>query len=388
VPCCVGDHGADPVPEHDSEGEFVFLVAEYVRTTGDTAVARRVWPQVCGAIDYLDSLRAQRRTTEWRAPGNEPYFGLLPPSISHEGYSAKPQHSYWDDLFALRGYRDARELARRLGDSQSEVRFAKSGDEFAHDLAASMRAAMVKHAIDYVPGCADLGDFDPTSTTIALDPVQAGEVVPQTELRQTFERYWKFFRDRRDGRQPWEAYTPYEMRAIGSFVRLGWRERADSLLTYFMDGQRPRGWRQWPEVVGHDERAPRFLGDLPHTWVGSDFVRSVLAMLAYEDESDSSLVIAAGVPLRWVRDSAGVDVVGLRTRWGPLTYQLVRSGAAYEVGLQRGIRVPAGGIRVSAPGVSAKWKATVNGAPTKVNDAGEVTVRMLPAFVRLTPPAR
>jgi F5/8 type C domain len=385
VPCCVGDQGADPVPEHDSEGEFVFLVAEYVRTTGDTALAGRVWPKVCGAIDYLDSLRAQRRTAEWRQPGNEAYFGLLPPSISHEGYSAKAQHSYWDDLFALRGYHDATELAGVLGDHPRQTRFAASGNEFARDLAASMRAAIAKHGIDYIPGCADLGDFDPTSTTIALDPVQAGEIVPQEELRQTFERYWTYFRDRRDGRQPWDAYTPYEMRTIGSFVRLGWRERADSLLTYFMTGQRPQGWRQWPEVVWHDERAPRFLGDLPHTWVGSDFVRSVLAMLAYENESDSSLVLAAGVPLRWARDPAGVTVAGLRMRWGVLRYNLVPWRDGYQVGIEPGIHVPAGGIRVAAPGVTATWTATINGAPASVSQSGEVTVRSLPAVIELSP---
>ena len=35
----------------------------------------------------------------------------------------------------------------------------------------------------------------------------------------------RFFRDRADGTKPWEAFTPYEMRTIGAFARLGWRER-------------------------------------------------------------------------------------------------------------------------------------------------------------------
>src|SRR5262249_8570638 len=121
-----------------------------------------------------------------------------------------------------------------------------SGDEIARELGASMRAAMAAHHIDFIPGCADLGDFDATSTTIALDPVQAEGVLPRAALERTFERYWEFFRDRRDGRAAWDAYTPYELRAIGAFVRLGWRERADSLLTFFLEGQKPRGWRQWP----------------------------------------------------------------------------------------------------------------------------------------------
>ena len=31
VPCCVDEHGATPVPENDSHGEFIYLVAEYYR---------------------------------------------------------------------------------------------------------------------------------------------------------------------------------------------------------------------------------------------------------------------------------------------------------------------------------------------------------------------
>ncbi|MEO8201390.1 MAG: discoidin domain-containing protein, partial [Gemmatimonadota bacterium] len=35
VPCCVDARGSDPVPEHDSHGELIYLIAEYYRATGD-----------------------------------------------------------------------------------------------------------------------------------------------------------------------------------------------------------------------------------------------------------------------------------------------------------------------------------------------------------------
>src|SRR5207342_397510 len=147
VPCCVDWRGSDPVPEHDSHGEFIYLVAEYLRITGDRALAERMWPHVKAAAGYLDLLRAQRRTAEWRTPENAPYFGLLPPSISHEGYSAKPMHSYWDDLFALRGSKDAVSLARPLGHAADARHFATSRDTSAHDLNASIIAAQRVHHI-------------------------------------------------------------------------------------------------------------------------------------------------------------------------------------------------------------------------------------------------
>src|SRR5437773_7433239 len=101
-----------------------------------------MWPHVLAAATYLDSLRARRRGPEWQAPDKREFYGLLPPSISHEGYSAKPMHSYWDDLFALRGYKDAVYLAGVLGHENERARLARSRDEFSRDLAASVRAAM------------------------------------------------------------------------------------------------------------------------------------------------------------------------------------------------------------------------------------------------------
>ena len=384
VPCCVDARGSDPVPEHDSSGEFIFLIAEYARYTGDLALAGRLWPRVRKAAAYLDSLRHQRLGAEWRAAGQEPYFGILPPSISHEGYSAKPMHSYWDDFFALRGFKDAAWLAGELGHREDAARLGAIRDSFARDLSASVAAAMAAHKIDYVPGCADLGDFDATSTAIALAPAQAEGILPRGALEKTFERYWTFFRARRDGPQTWEAFTPYELRNVGAMVRLGWRPRALEALEYFLRFMRPHDWLQWPEVVWREERVPKFLGDLPHTWVGAEYVRSVLDLFAYDREADQSLVLGAGVPMKWIDPVLGMPV-RLSTPYGPLTYKMKTAREAVEVRIEAGTRVPPGGIAVHAPFEGAIRSASVNGVTVTPNTRGEVIVRALPATVRLSP---
>jgi len=385
VPCCVDARGSDPVPEHDSGGEFIFLVAEYYRYTGDRALAERMWPRVRGAAAYLDSLRHQRLGAEWRAAGSEPFYGILPPSISHEGYSANPMHSYWDDFFALRAFKDAAWLAGELGHADEAERLGAIRDTFARDLGASIAAAMTAHKIEYVPGCADLGDFDATSTAIALAPAQAEDLLPRGSLAKTFERYWTFFRDRSDSSTTWEAFTPYEMRNIGAMLRLGWRPRALEALDYFLRFMRPRGWLQWPEVVWRDERAPRFLGDLPHTWVGAEYVRSVLDLFAYDREADQSLVVGAGVPMSWVAPLPGLAVRGLGTPYGPLSYTIRTERGEVEVRIEAGTRVPPGGIAVRAPFEGPIRRASVNGVRVSPSALGEVIVRALPATVRLRP---
>ena len=203
---------------------------------------------------------------------------------------------------------------------------------------------MARHRIDFVPGSADRGDFDATSTTIALSPGGL-EHPPREALAATFERYWQEFVARRDGKRDWDAYTPYEWRTVGSFIRLGWRERAQALVDFFMADRRPAAWNQWAEVVGKDPRKPRFVGDMPHAWVAADFIRSALDMFAYARERDGALVLAAGVPEAWLEGS-GISVAGLRTPWGRVDYSLRREGARFVIVIAADTVIPPGGLVV------------------------------------------
>jgi hypothetical protein len=276
------------VPENDSHGELLFAIAEWWRHDHDRTGLLKLWPHVERTVAYMDRLRASERTPANRGTA---LYGLMPASISHEGYSAKPMHSYWDDFWALRGYDDAVTLADALGKRDEAARWAASRDAFRADLRTSILAAVRTHNIDYLPGAAELGDFDATSTTIALSPGDAHDWLPPALLRQTFERYWQGFTARRDGDKPWDDYTPYEWRNVAAFVRLGWRERVPSLLDFFMADRRPAAWNQWAEVVGRELRQPRFVGDMPHAWIASDFLRSLYDMFAWERASDHALPV-------------------------------------------------------------------------------------------------
>ena len=145
-------------------------------------------------------------------------------------------------------------------------------------------------------------------------------------------------------------------RVIGSFVYLGQKARAYAALNFFMGNRRPAGWNHWAEVVHRDPRAPLFLGDMPHTWCGSDFIRSVRTMFVYEREGDEALVLAAGVPDEWVLDPAGVVVAGLPTYYGEVDYTLKSEPVAAGdprrkvlVTVGGRVTVPPGGIVLKSP---------------------------------------
>lgn len=326
IPCCVDHRGADPTPEHDSPGEFIYLVAEYYRYTGDKGMLCSMFNRVLRTVGYIESLLETTRTPEFSLEENRHLRGLLPPSISHEGYSDKPAYSYWDDFWCLKGLRDAVFLAREFHgvDHKLTREFERIAEKFRKDFFASIEACKVKYGLDTIVGAADRGDQDACSTTIALDPCLLGTEL-NADLHKTFLSYWSFFYTRMAPYSKWDGYTPYETRAIGSLIRLGYREWAHKSLEFFMAHRRPAGWRHWAECVFSDPLKPAFIGDMPHTWVGSDFVRSIRSMLVYERE-DGALVLGGGFKFDWMHHPGETKIVDMPTEFGKISFSARRSG--------------------------------------------------------------
>jgi hypothetical protein len=382
VPCCVDARGSDPTPENDSHGEYIFLVAEIYRYTGDRGFLERLWPGVKGAADYMEALIESERTEENRERAMGAYHGLLPPSISHEGYADRPAYSHWDNFWGLKGYEDAAWLASELGLDDEAGDLAARAARFRESILASLAVMPDLYGIDFIPGAADRGDFDATSTTIAINPAGLETVLPPAQLEATFERAWEEFLARRDGQMEWDVYTPYELRQVGTFVRLGWRGRALELLDFYMNDRRPGPWAQWAEVVGRDEREPRFIGDMPHAWISSDYIRAAFDMFAYARPADESLVLAAGLDPDWLDE--GVSVAGLPTPWGELAYSIRREDGAIRMTVE-GEAAPPGGFAL--PHFGGEGAATVNGEPADWAE-GALRFERLPAGIMIEEAAR
>jgi hypothetical protein len=165
-----------------------------------------------------------------------------------------------------------------------------------------------------IPASADLGDIDPTSVSIALDPCDQQDLLPADTLQHTFDFYLDNVRKRATSSQ-WR-FSPYELRNVLSFVRLNRPADALEVLETIMKYRRPEGWQMFAEVVDSRLRHTAYLGDMPHTWIGTEYVRAVLGMLMHE--SDTHLELLPGAPQAWLT-GIGATVVELPTAYGPLT---------------------------------------------------------------------
>jgi hypothetical protein len=304
--------------------------------------------------------------------------------VSHEGYLAHPVHAYWDDVWALRGLEDATGMAELLHERE-HGRLAVLRDSFRETLLASITATMTDRGVDYIPASVELADIDPAATANAITLRGEGLSLPAAAIDRTFDEYLANFRRRRRGEVPWSNYSPYEIRIIGALVRLGRRESALELAQFFLGDRRPLAWNQWPEIAWRDPRSPGHIGDMPHAWIAAEFVLAFRSMLAFERETDRSLIVAAGVPAQWLQSADGVTVNELPTSYGKLTLAMRRAadGIDVEIALTGNVVTPAGGIIIRPPGDAPLRAVVVNGKPiTRFTDS-EAAVADVPAKVRL-----
>jgi hypothetical protein len=385
IPCCVDSRGPDSVPENDSHGEFIYTLAEYYRYRRDLPAVRAMWPHVVGAMRYIDALRHQRMTESYLSGEGKAFYGLMPASISHEGYASQPVHAFWDDFWTLRGIRDAVMLAKALGDEAHAESWSNMLAEFRDNLHAALQATMVRKGIDYIPASADLGDIDPNAVAIMVSIAGEAGRLPQAALAKTFDDYLAHFRKRRDSNGD-DGYTPYEVRIVEALVRLGRRDDAWEVLRSLLRDQRPQAWRQWAEVVWRHPEAPRFIGDMPHSWIGAEYIRSLRSCFAYEDDADDSLVLAAGIPAEWLYNAANAEI-GVRrlpTAHGPLDYGLRAEGAdTLKLRIGGGLALPPGGIRIRPPANKPIKAAKVNGAAVSGFTGAELRIATVPAEVEI-----
>lgn len=360
--------------EYDSQGQYVALVADVARLDGGPESVRDYLPKVKAVLHFLQELRERTLVPGYKAdqPAPERFAGILAPSISHEGYPS-PTHSYWDDYWGLKGWHDGAWLAEALGDHET-ARWAREQYKALYDaLRASIRATMAWKGIDFIPSSADLGDGDPTGVSIALDPTGAQSVLPADALRTTFARYLEDVRKRS---QPGAlyAYTPYEIRNVLSYVHLGQPDVADELLQGLLHDRRPLEWQVLAEVVHSRLRFPRYLGDMPHTWIGAEYGRTLFGMLMRED--DDALSLLPGTPPSWVAGN-GLAVERLPTAYGTLQMQARQRDGVLRVGLGKGLR---GGTAVKVWWPARTMPKTVRVDGRSVSDFDAEGVRLAKPF--------
>ncbi len=348
--------------EFDAQGEFIGIAADIYRISRDRAFLNTIFGPVVRAAKFIEELCARTNALY----GSETRFhGLLAPSISHEGYS-KPSYSYWDNFLALSAWRNCEYLASEIGDMDIAAYAKGKGQEFAANLTRSIRMTSEELGSRLIHGSADREDVDPTSTSIAFEPCRVEDVLPAEFIPATYDLCADHIK--LISSPDFEgSSTPYTIRNLNAFVSLGRFQDAFRLLSFALGCRRPKGWRHWAEVVWGAPRAPDYIGDMPHTWIGAEFATAIRRMLLREN--GCTLELFRAVPDAWW-EGEGITLHELPTTFGTanLRAQRDQTRATVELALTGPVperitfRYP-GAKQAEADGVQCEIHGDVISAP-------------------------
>jgi len=131
-------------------------------------------------------------------------------------------------------------------------------------------------------------------------------------------------------------------------------------------------------VVYGNERTPGYIGDMPHSWAGADFLNLARTIFAWEN--GEQLVLGLGLDEAWLQRPEGVSVRNLPTHFGPISYAVTASGETVTASVRGDLhRTPAAGIVFHSPRAAAIRSVTVNGKPSRDFTGNTVQVTNVPA---------
>ena len=371
--------------EYDSQGEYIYAVLQYYLFTKDKEWLKSKLPAVIHILDFMEGLRKRRMTSEYKDGPAEKrkFYGIFPESVSHEGYFPAPGvHSYWDDFWGIKGWKDARTIAKVLGEGELLVRIDREIEDFRRCLHDSIETVQKLKNINYIPGCAERGDFDAPSTAISVWPTEEAQYLKQTPLRNTFGIFWtEQFYPSLKTKTKW-SFPLYALRISHVFTRLNQRDKAIRMLEQYLKLQRPLNWNQWAEGVLSDDRRPWFIGDLPHSWLAAIYINSFRSLFVYE--KDDQLILGHGIPEKWLLDKKGISIGNFPTYYGRLSYTIKKEGQNLRIKTWGDAEPLKGFIfKLRLPPGNKIKKVTLNGKEWSEFVDSEITFYELPADIMI-----
>ncbi|BCO30156.1 hypothetical protein TspCOW1_02590 [Thiohalobacter sp. COW1] len=343
--------------EWDANGEVLWILRRFEQLTG-----RRL-----GTHWHNPIARGARWITRKRLPATpaSPHAGLLPAGFSAE-HLGPNDYYYWDDFWGVAGLRAAGELL-----AVAEPEAARTSAADAEDFSAAIDRSLA--------GCAErLGrPAMPASPYRRLDAGAIGSLAVGYPLQQCAADDPRlldcvefllancfvngaFFQDMIHSGL--NAYLTLHVAQI--LLRAG-DPRYLELMDTVAELASPTG--QWPEAI-HPRTGGGCMGDGHHVWASAEWV--LMLRNVFVREEDDRLILASGVPERWLEQDQPIRFGPSPTRFGRVSVQLTpQPGGDVQLDWQADWHAAALVIEARLPGF----------APVEVNDTTRSFILSKPA---------
>jgi hypothetical protein len=373
-PAITDPTGPRTVEEWDEPGEAIVGVVAHYRFTHDIMWLARIYPNLRLAAQFLDALRGR---TLKESPES---ISLLPANLSAEDLGPESWHHYWDDFWAIAGYREAGFAASELGRTDEAAQLSSRAEDLQVALIHSVALVEARTGVDYVPNGPEdvLSSAMARGTTPALWPFRSLQGPAAADLLgRSFRRYQSAWLAAQGGGYQHYQGTLWPYGGLGiahAMLRLGMRAETQQVLTWTIDHQTLPGTYAWGEAI-NERNGGLELGDMPHSWASAELVSLVRDMLLTED--DGWLVVNSGAPDTWFEPGKSVSLQNAPTQYG--TASILMSCA-----FGNGADPPS--LRVELQGNPPKgWQVRLPGAPSRLHVDGGGELVLTNGELRLGP---
>ncbi len=348
--------------QHDGWGEALWAIGQHFQLTGDMAFARKVFPNVRRAVDWLET--ARQHDPLHIMPGGNPHDDEFPD---------KWAHITGDNFYALDGLNEAIILAKALGHQHTATEWRKQYQNYHHVLFQMLRK-IGRHDDNYMPPGLDVKGGNDWANLLALYP---HELLPPMNplvtgtLRESLRHYGEGLMTYAGMLHQYLTMNNTETFIIRGQQRQALRELY-AVLVHTSSTQ--AGW----ELASPPWTMRDFGGDLaPHGWFAADYIAVVRNMLLRSDKD--TLNIFSVLSPAWTRPGEILSLRKAPTRFGTVSLCAAFTSSGMHLRIESHFRQPPRHLRLYIPWYEHVMSVTADGQSLKAHGRS----MLLPPGVRL-----
>lgn len=328
---------------YKENGIAIFAIVRHARLTGDREWLRAKWPTIQGCVRRIQALRRM-------TPKGAPNEGLLPAGAFCDGgvfNNGRPFGDYSNPAWCLSGLKWAAEAAEWIGEAADAEAWRAEYDDFRETFRRAAERDLIEdvHGNRYLPIVQGNGDgHTPPRGQWAFchsvypggiyeegDPIAAGNLAMLQDAMVegvVLDTGWMHG-------GLWPYFSSFLAHAL---LWMGEGEKAATILYDFANHSSPTlVWReeQKPQGMGYEE-----VGDMPHNWASTEFLRMIVHMLQI-DRGDE-LHLLEGFPAQWSEAGMRTHLKDVRTPFGRIDLEVEgqRDGVRVRLRFDEAARLP------------------------------------------------
>jgi len=292
--------------EWDSNGEALWIIYRFCRLTGRPP-KDNWWKSIRRGARWI----SKKRLSD---DHDSPHSGLLPAGFSAE-HLGPNDYYYWDDFWGISGLHAAAGLAGSIGDNKTKEEFFDKADAFSVAVNRSLNKVSRRLGRPAMPASPyrrlDSGAIGSLAAgyPLRLFPPDDTRLLDTVDflLADCFVDGGFFHEMIHSGIN---AYLTLHVAQI--LLRAG-NPRCFDLMTSVAELATPTG--QWPEAI-HPHTRGGCMGDGQHVWAAAEWV--LMIRNCFVREEGNSLILASGIPQRWLSGNSTLSFGPAPTSFGTL----------------------------------------------------------------------